>query len=223
MAEPVIPQGEKQERQRARRRLIGAITIAALLAVFLPMVFDSEPPAPQANLSLTIPAKDSAPPLSMPLEPATRAVGKPAASDSQTAAKSPPEPAIVNNPVPAPAPVAAVVTPAPVPAVVTTPPAVPAPVVAPPAAPAKAAANPEKSPLTGFAVQLGAFRDAKRIEELKKRLAELKINYFLERRVTAEGELVRMRAGPFKSREEADKALRRLTANGLTGKVVSLP
>jgi DedD protein len=72
-------------------------------------------------------------------------------------------------------------------------------------------------------VQLGAFREQKRIDELRRRLSALKINYFLERRPAADGELVRFRAGPFATRAEADKAARTLAANGLTGKVVALP
>jgi len=50
-------------RRRGRHRLIGAIAIVALLVIFVPMIFDREPRAPQPEPSLEIPAKDQVAPL----------------------------------------------------------------------------------------------------------------------------------------------------------------
>lgn len=252
MVEAISPKTEspqeREERQRGRRRLIGAVTIAALMVVFLPMLFDSDPPPRQSNLSLTIPAKDGVSALTIPNQPATQEPSKaakatpasappnvtaaaPATVPPATASSTPPT--VVAGPAASPS---AAAPPARPPAVVASlEPAKPASPVAPPikaappstgAAPAStpATTKPEKaeSPLAGFAVQLGAFRDAKRVDDLKKRLADLKINHFLERRDTADGELVRFRAGPFSSRAEAEAIQKKLAANGLEGSIVSL-
>ena len=59
-------------RRRGRRRLIGAIAIAVLLVVFVPMILDSENRAPRGGPSTDIPNKDKAaplPPASAPLIP----------------------------------------------------------------------------------------------------------------------------------------------------------
>jgi len=59
-------------RRKGRRRLIGAIAIAVLLVVFVPMILDSENHAPRGGPSTDIPNKDKAaplPPASAPLIP----------------------------------------------------------------------------------------------------------------------------------------------------------
>jgi DedD protein len=53
-------------RRRGRQRLIGAVAIALLLIVFVPMLLDSEPRPARQEPKLDIPAKDKAPPLPAP-------------------------------------------------------------------------------------------------------------------------------------------------------------
>src|SRR4051794_28647869 len=71
-------------RRRGRQRLIGAVAIALLLIVFVPMLLDSEPRRAREEPKLDIPAKDKAPPLPAPTgtpeakAPATAAVATPA-------------------------------------------------------------------------------------------------------------------------------------------------
>jgi DedD protein len=188
-----------EEHRRGRRRLIGAITIALLMVAFLPMLFDAEPQTRELRAPLSIPARDTAAPLpdnlsSQPVAPL--AAPRPANGSAPAKAAPQPPPVSADRSVPAAA--------------------------APPAA-APAPTPAEVTPLAGFAVQIGAFRDAGRIDELKARLVALQINHFLERRASAQGEVTRLRAGPFKTRAQADAAAARLASHGIQGDVVTLP
>src|SRR5688572_6805151 len=50
---------ELQLRKRARRRLIGAIALVTIVAVFLPMVLDHEPKQGKQDINIQIPSSDS--------------------------------------------------------------------------------------------------------------------------------------------------------------------
>lgn len=100
---------------------------------------------------------------------------------------------------------------------------VPAPVKAaeatkPATAPKPAAESPK---LEGFAVQVGAFRDEEKLRQARERLTSAKIAHFTER--LASGELTRLRAGPYPTREAAEQARAAVIAAGLEGQVVTLP
>lgn len=180
-------------RRRGRRRLIGAIAIVVLLVVFLPMLLDTEQHRGGSEPSTQIPPKDNAPALPAP-----------------TAA---PAPAVV--PAPAPAPVPAPSKPATVsPAPATKDTIVPAPQKAAPVAPQAAPR------LEGFAVQVGAFKDEETLKQARAKLALAGVAYYTER---IGGGLTRLRAGPFKTREAAEKARSALQQASLDGQVVSLP
>ena len=125
-------------------------------------------------------------------------------------------------PLPPPAPSkAAVTTPAPVvptPAVIP----VPAPVVSAKAptkaeTPPTASATPPK--LEGFAIQVGAFKEEAKLQGARDKLVAAKVPHYVERR----GDLNRLRAGPYPTREAAEKALVSLKAASLDGQVVPLP
>jgi DedD protein len=93
--------------------------------------------------------------------------------------------------------------------------ATPAPKVeAPP--PKVEAASPK---LEGFAVQVGAFRDEDKLAQAREKLAFAGISHYVERR----GDLNRLRAGPYSTREAAEKALGAVKAAALDGQVVPLP
>ena len=220
-------------RRRGRQRLIGAITIVLLLVVFVPMLLDPEPRRDRKEPALAIPPKDNAPALRVPAKaPEGAKADAPAtieprpqladATKSSTPPKAPEGPRVVAPPEPPKADLAAVI------AAKTG--------EAPPAAPAKAApATTKAAPvaaapapaapaaplkLEGFAVQVGAFRDEEKLRQAREKLAAVKITHFTER---LPNDLTRLRAGPYKSREEADKAAAAVKAAGLDGKVVPLP
>src|ERR1700716_3564681 len=54
-----ISEEELQLRKRARRRLVGAIALVTVIAVFLPMVLDHEPKPVSQDVSIKIPSPDS--------------------------------------------------------------------------------------------------------------------------------------------------------------------
>jgi DedD protein len=85
-------------------------------------------------------------------------------------------------------------------------------------------AEPAPAPkLEGFAVQVGAFKDEDKLQEARKRLAFSGISHYVERRETPSGPLNRLRAGPYPTREAAEKALAQVKAAQLDGQVVPLP
>jgi cell division septation protein DedD len=73
--------------------------------------------------------------------------------------------------------------------------------------------------LEGFAVQVGAFRDEDKLSQAREKLAFAGISHYVERR----GDLNRLRAGPYSTREAAEKALAAVKATSLEGQVVPLP
>jgi DedD protein len=96
--------------------------------------------------------------------------------------------------------------------------------VAPKAAPAKTkAASPPAPKLEGFAVQVGAFRDEDKLKQARDKLTAAGLAHYTERLATASGGLTRLRAGPFATREAAEKALVAIKGVALDGKVVPLP
>src|SRR5690348_3043746 len=94
-------------RRRGRHRLIGAIVIAILLVVFVPMVLDSEPRPKRDAPALEIPSMDTPMPAATPPK-AQPAPAKPATAPAAEAPKEAPRVAAIaprkTEPAPAPAP-----------------------------------------------------------------------------------------------------------------------
>src|SRR5258706_6310195 len=87
------------------------------------------------------------------------------------------------------------------------------------AAPAKSETQPSAPKLEGFAVQVGAFKEEAKLQQAHEKLAAARIPHYVERR----GDLNRLRAGPYPTREDAEKALASVKAASLEGQVVPLP
>ena len=205
-------------RRRGRQRLIGAVTIVLLLVVFVPMLLDPEPRQDRKEpAAVAIPSKDNAPALPVPSKAPDTAKAPDAAKTAPTTI--PPKPQLADttkSSTPPKAPEG--------PKVVAEPPKADlsqviaakttetAPAAAPAAAPLK---------LEGFAVQVGAFREDEKLRQAREKLAAAKITHFIER--LPNSDLTRLRAGPYKTREEADKAAATIKTAGLEGKVVPLP
>ncbi len=97
----------------------------------------------------------------------------------------------------------------------------PAPAAAKPA-PGPPAVKPAQTPqLEGFAVQVGAFRDEEKLRQARAKLTAAGISHYTER--VGNGELTRLRAGPFPTREAAEKAQAAIKRASLDGQVVPLP
>ena len=188
-------------RRRGRQRLIGAVAIALLLIVFVPMLLDSEPRAKKDEPKLDIPPRENAPalppPMGAPAEPKVSAAVPAPAVEEKKKAEEPRKPAAkvaVLEPRPAAEPKAAEAKPAP--------------------APTSAAPKME-----GFAIQVGAFRDEAKLQQVRERLAAAKLKTYTE----PSGELTRLRVGPFGTRDEADKAAAVVRKSVPEAKIVTLP
>ena len=186
-------------KRRGRRRLVGAIALVLAAVIVLPMVFDSEPKGSAPPVSVRIPGEDDTgfTPKVTPKSPAL---------PEQKAAEKAPEKAVEKVVEKAPEPV--VQKPEPKIEVTVTKGTV------------KPAAKPEVEQkrageaLAGeqFMVPAGAYVDPTGVVE---KLKEAKIPYYTEPIATKQGTVTRVRAGPFASRDTAEKALQQLKGLGL--------
>ena len=205
MAKP-ISEEELQLKKRARRRLISAIVLVTAVAVVLPMVLDSEPRPVSQNINIQIPSPDageykpkaSSPAGAKPIKGATESTAK---SESPVAASKPEAPAVAS---------------------ITETPSSPKPAeVTAKADVAKAPAKDKPAAVDGaFVVQVAALADAAKAKQLEKQMAGVGLKTYTEVVSTQSGEVTRVRAGPYPTREAAEKARTQLKKAGLDGKVV---
>jgi DedD protein len=73
-----------------------------------------------------------------------------------------------------------------------------------------------------YIVQVGAFTDAGAARETRLRVEKLGLKTYTQVASTAAGNRIRVRVGPFASRDEADKAMARAKGAGLTAVVLTL-
>jgi DedD protein len=198
-----ISDEELQLKRRARRRLIGAIVLVTAIVVVLPMVLDTEPGPVSQNITIRIPSPDSEPfaPKVAP-GPASKAPeGKPAAPKGDEKAAA--------------APAAAKDAPG---------------SQGQPEAPAKAA-KPRAAPKTAkpaapvgggrFVIQVIALADAEKAQRLQEKIAAAGIKSYTEVVKTVKGDVTRVRAGPFPTREAAEKAREQLKSLGMNGNITT--
>jgi DedD protein len=208
-------------RRKGRQRLVGAITLALLAAVFIPMLLDPEPRVRRADPVLAIPTKEDAPPLPAPSGPAGDAAPLPSPAGPS------PEPARAVAEVTPGMPRADAPRPEPEARKVVEPKAAefkgPAPRVSPTVEPAPKVATAAAPKLEGFAVQVGAFKDEVKLAQAREKLTAARLAHYTERLQAPSGELTRLRVGPFPTREAADRATTDVKRAGLDGRVVPLP
>ncbi len=215
-----ISAAELEIKRRGRRRLIGAITIALLGVVFLPMIFDSEPKRDvqgKQEISIQLPDKDKVQPLPAPVAPATPAVAPttpPAAPVTAPAATPPQTTPAATAPAPAEKAPAAPIKEKPAPAEK----AAPAPTKT------KPAAKEVPAPVTGgFAVQVAALKDAEHAKQLVAKLKELKLPVTTDTVAVNGGKVTRIRVGPYADKAKAESVLAEIKLSGIDGgKVIPL-
>ncbi|OWQ84162.1 hypothetical protein CDN99_24800 [Roseateles aquatilis] len=88
-------------------------------------------------------------------------------------------------------------------------------------------ASPEKKPDTAasagrFIVQVGAYADGKAAQDVRMKVERLGLKTYTQAVETADGKRIRVRVGPFNSRDEADKAAAKVRGGGLTSAVLTL-
>lgn len=218
-----------QVKKRARRRLVGAVAFAAIATIVLPVVMDQEPRQPVQDVDIRIPGQDDKP-FNPRLKPAPQ----------EALAPVPP-----SEPAPSPAERPAVTMPTPAPAAPLA--SLPIePKLAPDKKPEKTdkPTKPEKTekpakgneddskraaailsgkpadsaPTNGnYAILIGAFSNTGNVKNLQQKLAEQNIKTWTEQLDTPSGQKTRVRAGPFSSKEAAEKALEKMKRIGVAG------
>lgn len=184
MAKAAVSQEEIQLRKRARRRLVGAAFLVLVMVIVLPMILDSEPRPQAESVRVQMPA----PPKVEPIMPPSPPLAPPAA------------PQIVS-----PGPQAKEDMPLP-PSVEEVPESKPD--NKPPATAQNAITEGELKP--PLVIQLGAFADPANAAQLKDALIGNKIKAFSEEVKTGTRSKTRVRAGPFDSMSDAEKARDRI-------------
>jgi len=210
-----ISDEELQHKRRARQRLLGAIVLVTAIVVVLPMVLDTEPRPVSQNITIRIPSTESeafkakvAPP-----PPAKAPDSKSAAPQADAkSAGAPAAPKDKDAPKPAAQPETAIPAKAPA-------------VKAPEKAPAKTTAKttkPAAKPGGGpFVVQVIALADAEKAQRLQGQISAAGIKSYTEVVKTVKGDVTRVRAGPFATREAAEKARDQLKSLGMNGNITT--
>jgi DedD protein len=272
--DPVLPQ-----KKRARRRVVGAVALALVAAIVLPLILDSEPRQVRDDVQVRIPSRDT------PLTERVDTAGRPPADAGDARAVSPADSATASIPpsdsaAPPSAPATAeAVAPGAAGASTASPAsgagalaaaavtggaaavgaskaasasktestskAEPAPNAesvpkAEPASKAEAAPKAEPAPKSestpkpaateskaakvgGYHLQVGAFASEKAAQDQAERVRKIGGKSYTERIKTQQGDRIRVRVGPYPTREAADQARARLRAAGVEAAMVPHP
>jgi DedD protein len=196
-------------RRRAKNRLIGSVILVLIGVVGFPLLVDKQPRPVAVDLPIEIPDRNKVMPLAAPAAPA-RAASAPEAAPVASAQAS--------------GPVAEVVSP------VTEKPAAKAP-ARPDIKPAakKADAKPATKTVDAkpaaperYVVQVGSFAEEGRARDMRARLERAGLKSYTQEVETKDGRRLRVRAGPFASKAEAERAAEKLKKLDLPATVLSL-
>jgi len=230
----------QQARTRARQRLIGAAVLVVIGVIGFPLVFETRPRPVPVDIPIDIARKEGAAPAAAPV---ARPVAVAPVVAPPAVAAAPREEVITETRTEAGHEVASAALPTaskpalavpeaalakPKPAAET---AKPASKPVPPSAPAEAARA--KALLEGappaatsdnarFVVQVGAFSEAAAARETRLKVEKLGLKTYTQVAQTAAGSRIRVRVGPFASRDEADKAMAKAKSAGITAVVLTL-
>lgn len=212
-------------KKRARRRLVGASALVLLAAVVLPMVMDHEPRPVSQDIQVRIPSQDGgnagfaskilpAKPAATPLPPVAAAEPKPEAQPENavpTPAKSADKPAEKAVAKAAEKPVEKAAE-----KIADTPAAKPA---ESKPAPEQKAPEAKVADAGQWVIQLGAYREAGNVKLLLSKLKGMGVPAFTEKFDSPQGPRTRVRAGPFPSKEAAEKAKIKVKVIGVDGPI----
>lgn len=195
---------EFPQKQRARRRLIGAVVLVVAAVIVLPIIFETKPRPVSDDVSVKVAGGQGE---QKPKVEARKADPLPPAPQSQQARGEGAEALDAGE------------------ELVSTP-AKPAATAEKPAAradarPADAKAAEAKAQGSGkYMILIGAFSSEEKAKNWLAKLKASKVPAYVEKKVLADGERILLRAGPFNDRDAADAADKRVRAAGLTSKVV---
>jgi DedD protein len=234
----------QQARTRARQRLIGAAVLVVIGIIGFPLVFETQPRPIPVDIPIEVPRKEGAPALVMPAarptatnSSASAVTAAPVADASADVITESREDAGKQLAVPVAPPPAAASKPEVKPP--SKPPAAaaavePKPDARPEAAPAgdgararallegKPSAATSAAGTARFVVQVGAFADASAARETRLKVEKLGLKTYTQVASTASGNRIRVRVGPFGTRDEADRAMAKAKGAGLSAVVLTL-
>jgi DedD protein len=209
-----VSEEEIQLRKRARRRLVGAITLVVTAIVILPMVLDSKPEQRSHEIDIRIPSEDSVEELAPEGAIRTEALGGTVPQKLETGIKEEP---VASQPSVKPAQSANESI----------------------GKPAANSMDPKSESGTGdvkptvpanatnvFVVQLGAFSDPGKARQQLRSVASKDSGSKVYTETldvdsgADKGEITRVRVGPFDTREEAERTREKLKKLGFDGVVV---
>lgn len=203
------PQAESVEvmRRRARHRLMGASVLVLVGVIGFPLVFDTQPRPVASDIRIDIPDRNKV---------AERAAPAPSAAPLQTASALDPKEELVDKKTAAKdagaAPASAVTPAQPEPtATASTTPNNSAPAV-----------EKEKADAPRFVVQVGAYSDEAKVREVRNKIEKAGLKTYTQVAETKEGKRVRVRLGPYASRDEADKAVAKLKHLNFQAQILNL-
>ncbi|HSS46678.1 MAG TPA: SPOR domain-containing protein [Burkholderiales bacterium] len=188
-----------QLKKRARRRLIGAIALVTLMVLVLPLLLDGESKPVSPDISIQI-APGNGGAFTSRVVPVPEKSGE--AVDAEKVQKA------ENIALPPLFPAAKPNTDKPTESAKTT--------------EKKAGKSAKVESKSGaYVVQLAAFSNSDKAKQLQQKLTANGIRAYTEVLKTAGVEKIRVRAGPYESRDAAEKALERLKTLGMDGVVTS--
>jgi DedD protein len=199
------PQDALMLKRRARRRLVGAIALVLLVVIVLPVILDQEPKPVRHDLTVQIPSQDAA-------KFGARVMQAPAQTPAKEAAPAP-ESAGQKQ-----APKAAEAQPK------AGPRAAPKPAEKGASRKADEEAKRALALLNdeGYVVPIGVFAHPDNAKQVRDKAAAAGYATYVEKVPSKEGEQTRVRAGPFGTRESAERARDKLRALGIpVGQVTS--
>jgi len=207
-------------RDQARRRLLGAVVLLGIGIIGFPLVFQTQPRPLPVDIPIDIPNREQAPPLGSAGSAATQGAG---GATSTPVAKVPPSSAaaaVQQPPVEPASPPSAT-------AVVAATPSPPAPVeveVLPPSKGdrAKDSGKDADKDRGRFIVQAGSYTDLDTVREVRQKLERMGIKTYTQAAVIEGVTRVRVRVGPFSSRQEAQEVQAKIKAAGVAASLLQL-
>ena len=244
------PESMEVIRKRAKHRLIGASVLVLIGVVGFPLLFDTQPRPIAVDIPIDIPGKNSVKPLVMPPKPETgKEVATPTPAPIQdkvaTASSLGAKEEMVTDKKPAPAaPIVSAPKKDPDSLVKPDGKVIPKAETKAEAKPAnkpesKQVAKPDdgaraKALLDGQAaavpassterlvVQVGAFADSDKAQEVRLKLEKAGLKTYTQVADTKDGKRIRVRVGPFASKAEADKAAVKIKSLDLPASILTL-
>lgn len=237
------PDSPEQLRRRANRRLLGATILLLIAIIAVPMFLEREPPPLPDNVEVRIPPVEGTkfepkfPAGSDTKKSGSKVVEKPAeipAITEPSGAQAAVSGVIAAQPVPALAPPVAAAAPKPAPAETKLPAVAPKEAEKPVAQTSEKAADkvPEKlaakEPTPAdrksgqHVVQVIAVRDPATAKQLYDKAKGLKFPVYTEKIDVTSGVVIRVRVGPYATKQQAESARARLAQAGFEAKVLVL-